>query len=253
MERKKYFAIVIGLILLCNSIGLGQSPRKKIYDAYINGDMKTWRRVMLEFAETQPRTIEQKLELVSYYYGYTAWHIGNEKGKQALNYIAAAENILDDIIFEKGIDIKIIATAHAYKGAFIGYKIGLYPLKAPFLGPKSVEHTEQAFELDPNNIQAYIDFGNSLFYRPGILGGDKSSAIIHYKRAVQLFEEQKEVAGDWSYLNLLSILGQALDEVEKVDEALEIYEKVLRIEPDFKWVRDELLPTLKKKMHNPAH
>lgn len=241
------------MILLCTSIGLGQSPRKKIYDAYINGDMKTWRRVMLEFAETRPQTTEQKLELVSYYYGYTAWYIGNEKGKQALNYIAAAEQILDDIFSHQGVDAKIIATAHAYQGAFIGYKIGLSPLKAPFFGPKSIKHTKCAFELDPDNIQAYIDFGNSLFYRPAILGGDKSSAIIHYKRAVLLFEAQKEFDGDWRYLNLLSTLGQALEEVEQYDEALDIYEKILRIEPDFIWVRDELLPALRMKIQNPAN
>jgi tetratricopeptide (TPR) repeat protein len=247
MERKKYIPIIVGLVLFCAGDIYGQSPQKAIYDAYIESDMRKWRVIMLQFAETQSKNLEQKLELVGYYYGYTAWHIDNEKGKLASHYIAAAEALLDEILSQHGVDASLMATAHAYKGAFIGYKIGLYPLKAPFIGPKSIKHTERAFILDPQNIQAHIDFGNSLFYRPSILGGDKMSAIIHYKKAIKLFEAKKDTVDNWRYLNILSALGQAHESVDQFKQARSVYEKTLRIEPKFIWVRDELLPSLQQQ------
>jgi len=237
MERKKYIkgVILATLLPLCTVFPESQI-RDQIYQAFINGDMKQWYASMIQLAEEPPSTIDQHVELLSYYYGYTAWLIGNKQSKPAAEYIAKAEELMETILLLEPEN----ATVHAFRSAFIGYKIGLSPYKAPFLGSKSIASIERALELDPDNIQAHIENGNSLFYRPGIFGGDKNMAIIEYEKAAALFESQNKTANNWKYLNLLTTLAQAYEAIGKPEKAQWLCEKILRMETDFTWVRDEL-------------
>lgn len=240
MERKKY--ILIFCLLVCAWTAVTASDRAVIYNAYITGDMEQWKTV-IDKMEIRKSTEEGFLaELVNFQYGYIGWCMGNRKSKTAAGYLEKAEKNLSVLEKEK----KYESLVNAYRSAFYGFRLGMSPLKAPVLGPKSVESAKKAVRLDEKNPLGYIQLGNCYFYMPVIFGGSKTTALEHYKKAQKLLEEG-EVAGDWNYLSLLTIIGQAYQDSGDLTQAKQYYDKALKTEPDFTWVKNVLLPGLVKK------
>ena len=84
---------------------------------------------------------------------------------------------------------------------------------------------------------------------PESFGGSKSAAIDNYLTAQKLMESKpEELKEDWNYLGLLVIIGKAYLETGNNAAAKSYFEKILKIEPGFTWVRDELYPQLLKTM-----
>jgi len=138
---------------------------------------------------------------------------------------------------------------NSYKSALYGFELGLAWYKAPFIGPKSVECAEIAMKLDKTNPYGFLQYGNAQYYMPETFGGSKTVAIEYYKTAQSLMEKNSEnIINDWNYLSLLSIIAQAYTATEKYTLAKEYYDKILKIEPEFSWVKNELYPVLLKKM-----
>lgn len=238
MERPKY--IFCFLIILFSGIFTCYSQtdyKKTIYDAYIRGNMSQWETVIKQM-EAENLSLQQKLDLLNYYYGYTAYLIGNDKSKQANVYIEKGEKLADELLKEYPEN----AAANAYKGSFISFKIALNKLKAVTLGPQSMKYINKANKLDSGDVQALADKGNMLFYAPGMFGGNKEEAIQYFEKAIRMIEKNEDTKNNWFYLNLLTLLAQHYEKLDKKQEAVSVYEKILQIEPDFKWVRDELYP-----------
>jgi len=215
--------------------------RDSIYKAYSRGKMDKWLEIMNTCEKNVNRNdLAEQLELISYYYGYTAWLIGAEKYDAAEEYIKKSEKIIDKLLLESPKN----ATLQAYKGAYIAFSIGISNLKAVYLGPKSMKYINKSIELDPENIQGNIEKGNSMYYRPSIFGGDKSEAIEYYVKAVKSFEKQELVVNNWMYINTMTALGQAYEATDQIQLAKVCYEKIIRIFPNFMWVEDELYPDM---------
>ncbi|WP_238934747.1 tetratricopeptide repeat protein [Aurantibacter crassamenti] len=234
-------------MLVSTQSGFAQSPyRDSIYKAYSRGKMDKWYQLMNTCEKNaNQNNLEEQLELLSYYYGYTAWLIGAEKNDTAEDYIEKSEKIIDALLEESPEN----ATLLAYKGAYIAFTIGISNLKAIYLGPKSVRYINKSIELDPDNIQGNIEKGNSMYYRPSAFGGDKTEAIEYYIRAVKSFEKQGLVVNNWMYINTMTALGQAYEATDQIQKAKVCYEKIIRIFPNFMWVEDELYPDMLKR-HN---
>ena len=178
MERPKYITtavIVLSTLLISMQLGFAQSPySESIYKAYSRGKMDKWYELMDACEKNiNPNSLEEQLELISYYYGYTAWLIGAEKFDTAEEYIEKSEEIIDHFLDESPEN----ATLIAYKGAYIAFSIGVSNLRAIYLGSKSIGYIDKALEIDPDNIQGNIEKGNSMFYRPLMFGGDKNEAV----------------------------------------------------------------------------
>lgn len=250
MERKKYIAgliLIISFILLITSSGYSQqSAGDLIYRAYATGNMTEWYFAMKVFeTKSDSNHLEERLELINYYYGYTGWLVSVDKHDQAKTYINRTEAMLDEIL-EKDPEN---ATVLAYKAAFIAYEIAMSNFKAIYLGKQSTQLIDQALEIEPNNIQALTEKANALFYSPEAFGGNKKVSIIYYKRAIKYMEINKLTTRNWMYLNVLTSLGLAYEATDQIQNAKLCYEKILRIEPDFIWVGDELYPDMLKR-HN---
>jgi len=250
MERPQYLtrlALVIFTLLLSVQLGFSQDTyRDSIYKAYSRGKMDKWLEIMNNCEKNVDENSEaEQLELISYYYGYTAWLIGAEKYDTAEEYIDKSEVIIDRLLEESPEN----ATLQAYKGAYIAFTIGISKLKAIYLGPRSMKYINKSLELDPANIQGNIEKGNSMYYRPSAFGGDKTEAIEYYEKAVESFEKQELVVNNWMYINTMTALGQAYEATDQIQLAKLCYEKIIRIFPNFMWVEDELYPDLLKR-HN---
>lgn len=248
MERQKYISrtlIIMSALLLSMQLSFSQSPyRDSIYKAYSRGKMDTWYTLMNTCQKNaNPKSLEEQLELLSYYYGYTAWLLGAEKYDKAEDYVEKSEVLIDKLLEKSPKN----ATLHAYKGAYIGFTIGISKLKAVYLGRRSIKLIDKSLELDPNNIQGNIEKGNSLYYCPAIFGGDKEEAIAYYEKAVKGFEKKGLVVNNWMYINTMTVLGQAYEATDQIQKAKLLYEKIIRIFPNFMWVEDELYPDLLKR------
>lgn len=241
-------AFVIFIILIYNLQNFkskAESTYKSIiYTAYINGDMNKWASMIYTIEKQNPATVDGKLELISYYYGYTGFLIGTKKYDLAQRSIDAGERHINEVLKLSPRN----ATAYAFKGSFLGFRIGLSKFKAISLGPESNRYISKATVLDPQNIQGIVDNANALYHTPKLFGGDKREALLLFQKAIQLIEREKLTDKNWFYLNVLTLTAQAHASLGELAKAKAIYEKIIRFEPDYKWVKNELYPELLKKM-----
>lgn len=185
------------------------------------------------------------LELLNYQYGYIAWCVGKDRDAEAEQYLLVAEKNLSLLESRKfG-----MAYIRAYQSAFFGFRIGMQVFRAPFMGPKSIAAAENAIAIDPNNPMGYIQLGHAQYYMPKAFGGSKERALEHYLRAERLMAQYaRETTLNWNYLNLLTIIALAYEQEADLVNARQYYEKILKTEPDYQWVRDELYPALLGKL-----
>lgn len=200
--------------------------------------MDKWSQIISDMESTKLTTVDDKLELIAYYYGQTGYLIGSKQKAQAKSNIAKTEVLIDEVLQAEPSN----ATALAFKGAFLAYQISLNKLKAPIKGPLSMKYIKMAYGTDPNNIQVLFDMGNMLYYAPTLFGGDKQQGIAYVECAIDAIEKRKLTLKNWQYLNLLVTLARFRTETGENDAARAIYKKLLEIEPNFKWVRQELYP-----------
>jgi len=220
--------------------------RKEIYQAYLDSRMDRWKMVMEEMEAEYRRDPDNGLlyEMCEAYYGYIPWCISVKKKQEAERLLGRAEELIEILLQKESGN----ARATSLRGAFYGFRVGLEPLKAPFYGRKSYEANEKALELDPEEPQAWMEKANIAFYKPAIFGGSDREAVPLYEKAVRLFESiPGRTENNWIYLNCLAGFGIACEETGEITRAGEVYRKLLRLEPTFKWVRDELYPEYLQK------
>ncbi len=241
MERKRY--LLIAVIMFSGLILPAQTHYQQIiYNAYISGNMESWRKAVSEMELQKYSSIDYLLELINYQYGYAAWCLSNKNTKEAGLYIAKIESNLEYLKSVTGESSEF----HSYKAALYGFKLGLNIWKAPVLGKRSMTHAQMALEKDSMNLHANLEMGNIWNYMPELFGGSKFKALNYYTKAIEIIEQQKGgTKNSWTYLNLLVLAGQAANQQGNKVQAVNFFEKALETEPGFIWVKNELLPSLK--------
>lgn len=239
MERKIYLTFIF--LLFFSYINAQRDYKTEIYNCYLSNEMEDWKKIIDEIEESTILTSFETLQLLNYQYGYIAWCLGNDKENEAEFYLDLAfKNV--ELLEERNYEISLL---NAYKSALYGFSIGLAPYKAPFLGPKSSSFAEKSIELDKNNSFGYLQLGNIEFYMPESFGGSKELALEYFLKSEALNVEK---SNNWTYLSILVIIAQTYEKTGKYNEAQNYYKKILEIEPNFNWVKNELLPELNKKM-----
>jgi len=251
MERKKHkykrLIFLILLISITSSFFAQTTYQRIVYQAYISGNMSKWVAVINTMEKNgENKTLNQKLELINYYYGYIGYLLGLKKYDQAEKIIAKGDKLIKEVLAVQ----KQNATANAYKGSFIGFRIALSKFKAITLGPESSSYINKALEYDKNNVQAIVDKANIYFYTPALFGGNKNEAIRFYKQGIAVFEKSENAENNWFYLSVLTTLAKAYEKINKPNEALIVYRKILKIEPEYHWVKNELYPELIRKINS---
>ena len=248
MERTKHH-ILIGFFVFLTLWG-SASERSIIYSSYLSGNMQQWCITIDRMegkAEKGPVFLQ---ELLNYQYGYIAWCLSNKRNTEAEKYLEKAEHIVNEL--EKNAISPSVT--NAYKAAFYGYRIGLNKWKAPFWGPKSETHARLAVRQEPGNWFAWVQLGNIAYYKPAAFGGSKAEGLEHYLKAEALMEKEPELCREnWNYLNLLTLIAEAYIATNKYEKAKSYFEKILRIEPGFRWVKNELYPSFIKQYKETRH
>ena len=219
----------------------------RVYKAFITNDMNIWKQGIASKQnkfKAEGKTCDL-YELTLAQYGLTAYYLGKENYDAAKKYLPILEKNIELLIADKNYKSR----GKALKGAMYGFKVALNPLKGVYLGTQSLDLINEAVITDPSNPTGWVEKGNAKYHMPAIFGGSYEDAITYYKKAIVLFEKQRKcIKCNWLYLNTLVWLAKSYDQDGKLSLAKQTYEKVLRVEPGFTWVKNELLPDIKKKI-----
>lgn len=247
MQSFLKYLFTIGFLTWSLGIGLAQPGiKKQIYRTYLDNEIGKWEKIIDDVSKRKASlSVDQQVELIGYYYGFTGWLIEEGRNRDAKDMVEKADELLDELL-ESHPDNPDL---YAFKGAFLGFRIEMNSIKAMVLGPESMKQIDHAVEIGPDRPQGWIEHGNALFYMPKMFGGSKEKALESYEKASRLMEENPSFIEDnWMYLNVLLVLGQGYETTGNYAMAKSIYEKTLQFEPGFKTLRDKVYPAFLKKM-----
>jgi len=238
----KKLIFILPVILLSASAPEGPY-RSDVYQGYVSNRMEIWKNALDRMDETGNKTNELIAELLNYQYGYIGYCLGFNRKEEGKKYFELAQKNLD-ILERDGFDLSVV---HAYKSAFSGFRITLNKITAPVNGKKSIDNARMAIKLNNENWLGYIQLGNTEFYRPSTFGGSKKEALGYYLKAKELIEKEGDTVENWNYLQLLVVLGQTYTYLNDYANAEAVFKNILKMEPGFVYVRDELYPAFLKK------
>ncbi len=216
----------------------------RLYNCFISSDMLEWQRVIVDLEKEYEATksIKTEFQLLHAQYGFIGFLLGSKRTSLGEEYIAKADKHIASLLKSNPKWVEVMAL----EAAIIAFKISLRPYKAPFLGPRSMSLIDDALKLEPNNVYALIEKGNSKHYAPSYVGGSPTEAIVQYQKAITSIKSSNTTK-TWWYLNTLTQLALAAEKAKNYTLASKTYKEILSIEPNFKWVKDELYPKFLKK------
>lgn len=141
------------------------------------------------------------------------------------------------------------AEVAALHGGILGQLIDLEGgVSGMMLGPKSRRLLEQATQAAPANPRVLLFRGIAQLNTPPIWGGDPAEGAALLQQAVDRFEAGVQPAGAprWGHAEALAWLGIARQRTGDAGRARNAWEQALLLEPDYRWVRLALLPSLGK-------
>ena len=241
--------LIFSTVFLVSFTGWSKSEyTDSLFSAYLKSDMTQWKKLIDEMQDDDLNTSDAifTAELVNYQYGYVAWMLGNNFEDEAEDYLdIAEENLewLEEMKYDSSMTL-------CYRAAFYGFRIGLNNWYVTLYGFKCGNSAEEAKRINPNNPFAYVQLANVKYYQPVVMGGSKEKAIEYYLEAESTFLKQRpeEIIDNWLYLNVLAMIAISYTEFEQYDKAKAYYEKMLVLQPNYGWIKNDMLPSLMTKM-----
>lgn len=242
LQRIKIYILFL-IVISINQVLFSQSLKQNTYNAFVAGNRKAWLDEIKNHEKLNPVLNNQKLERIELYYVYTGFLLADKNYSEATKYIQKADRLIYDVLKSEPKN----ASAMAFKASFTGFKIPVNRLKILQLGNESFRLLHSAYQADQNNIQVLTDLGSALFFTPRIFDGDKLQAIRHFEKAILIIENSGNTIFNWKYMNLLTLLASCYEKTNQDKNADKIYRKILRIEPNYLRVKNELYPSFLKK------
>lgn len=235
-----FFSLLFGL---SGTVYAGIVDHDTMYDAYLNGDMEIWSQKLTEYTSSDNLTINDKIEISNYLYGYIGFILQDAKKPVIEHWLELWEKYLHDIEAAA----RIPSTLHVYRSSIAAYRTKLYPFKILMYARQSMDELEMALAENPKDPIAVGLKGNVLFYLPKMMGGDKDEAIEWYRHAIELHENNPDILYRWNVCGIRLCLAQAYEETDRRSFAVQVCKETLEIEPNFSYIRDTYLPKLLSK------
>jgi tetratricopeptide (TPR) repeat protein len=121
------------------------------------------------------------------------------------------------------------------------------------LGPKSSGILSKALGVAPKNPRVLLQNGVSKYNTPEFFGGSKKEAIKFFQHAIEAFRTvaaADSLSPDWGFEETYAWLGISYTDKNEKDNAREAYNDALKINPEFGWVKYNLLPALDQNNDN---
>ncbi|MBN1926553.1 MAG: tetratricopeptide repeat protein [Prolixibacteraceae bacterium] len=244
-EKGKYFRKItslsfVSVLLLITLHGRSETLeilKKRFQDIFLTGEIHEWKGI-IDSLRSVPLSEEKDDVLLYAEYGIIGYYLGYGEKQSAREQLAIYKEHVEQRLEENPRD----ATALAFRAAYIGFSIWINPLKALYLGGESQYYVEESLKYNNNEPMPLFELGNTLFFRPRLFGGNKEKAIELYKEVTEIYKNEDPY--NWMYYHLRTWLGQVYARMGEKEKAREIYKDILKDVPDYKWVKNELLPDL---------
>jgi len=241
--------IIILTLLTFSTIVNGNNVERldvKFKSLYLTGNMVLWKQAVDSLRLTKTDT-QTEMVLLYAEYGLIGNYLGAKQQDLAKVEIPLFEKRIEQALKRRPND----AALHAFSAALVAYKIGLQPWKAPFYSRSHTENLRKAMELGPELGLPLVEQANSLYFRPSLFGGDKARAVEYYEKAFEFFKKNNR--NHWMYYNVGAWLGQVYAKQGQTSKAETMYLQLLKEAPNFKWVKEDLLPTLRAGKNSPDY
>lgn len=211
---------------------------KRFTNYFISGDIPAW-KTLVDSLRLHRLSADKEKVLLYAEYGLVGNYVGARRTDEARVELGFFENRISEALRRRPND----ADLHAFAAASVAFKIALSPWRAPFLSRSHSDNVQRAVQLGPALGLPLTEQANSLYFRPAIVGGNKSEALKYYEGAYRYYKTH--MPDHWMCYNVGAWLGQVYANQGMTARAEAIYLELLRKAPGFKWVKDELLPDLK--------
>lgn len=186
--------------------------------------------------------------LIYYYVGYSDYRLATLFYKkqddkksvyvdEAIRYLKKAVKGNPDFI-----------DARALLGACYGMKIS-GPFSAIKYGPKSNAALTEFPVREISNPRVFLLQGISDYFKPALFGGSPDKALDKMKKSAHLFNQkshQDAFSIRWGHEEAYAWMGKIYMEQKDFHKARTAYAKALSINPDYDWVKRNLIPELNK-------
>ena len=244
MKFIKIYTLVITLFFT-HFLSAQTALQKELYQAFLYNDAAKWEKATYNYEKKADlNKTADLLQLIHCYYGFVSVLIDKKQDAKAAENIKKADVYIQKVL--KSDPDNALATN--YKGVFLSYYVSMNKMKAATMGKQIMNNINKAYNLAPNDVQILFDKGNSLYYPPKMFGGDKKEALRYFQKAISIIEKQKNTNQNWLYVQLLFLEARCNELLGNKELAKKGYEKTLKIEPNFKLVRDKYYAELMKKM-----
>lgn len=258
--QKSFFALILIALFTLSTFTFSQDiilnekikeGKEMLHQAYINWDLNLFINANSLFERIL--NSEPENDLVKYYKCYSEYRLinyglGGDKYKKLYDkYLnPAIENgeKLRDIKDKKLKSESLVVLASIYM-----MKLSKATLDAPILSMKVNSLLDEAENLDSQNPRVYLLKGIMEYNTPGIFGGSFDDAIDNLQKTLTLFDKDKpnDLYPDWGKVESLAWLALSYQAKKDFNKAENFFNKALEIEPEFGWVKYNLLPELQKE------
>jgi len=249
MKTLNFKTVLITTLITLSSLGNETSAQDNLkhleYGAYLNNSKTLWKSVVDKRQNIYDETSSPSdlYELVASQHGLLNNTMSDQDEDLFDEYVDEAKDNIEILIDE---DYKQ-AEAKAILSSIYGFEMAYSSWKGMFLGAKSSNTISSAIKLNDQSPLVWQVYANSKLFTPKAFGGNQQEAVESFKKSVELYEEQGYTKNNWRYLDALAWLGQAYQKIGETDKARQTFEKALKVEPEFSWVKHSLLPAIASK------
>ncbi|MGQ1946746.1 hypothetical protein ACT3CD_06545 [Geofilum sp. OHC36d9] len=202
---------------------------------FLKSDMVSWKMLVDSLRKETLDDASQRVLLFAEY-GLIGNYLGEERNAEAGIELAFFEQHISRTLKMRPQDGEL----YAFYAASVAFRIFLNPFEALFLSRRHAYYLQMANQLSPQKGLPQVEQANSFYFRPTWMGGDKGKAVIAYESAFEYYTTHEK--NHWMYFYVGAWLGNVYRMNGEIDKARRLFELLLREAPDFKWVKEDLLP-----------
>ncbi len=211
--------------------------------------MKDWpdvlKKMQVDYAQNPNNELLE--EIVRSQYGLIAYYIGANKDTQALEVIDDAHSYLQ-LLENKYPDEGWV---YALSATFKSFKLIINPYRFFLKGVGILAAIDKSEDLSPNHPDVLFFKANQTFYLPSYLGGNQTKGLSMYNNlSEKLIRDWQPKSNNWFHLLYLTSYGIACTQAKDYKTAVKIYDQILQLEPQYDWVRNELIPQAENHLDN---
>lgn len=177
------------ILLVVSGLCLAQYSNRQLYQAYLDQDVTIWGEYIAS-VEWEKLSLEEKMQLLNYEYGYTAVILGQdkEKAKAVLQryeqHLCALKENLPQARYE------------AYWASVYTYKMALEKKRMIVHAKNLFACINRIKELNTEDALALSMLGNVEFYAPT---GSKKRALMYFQQADSVYDVQAKEYEMWNH------------------------------------------------------